>query len=269
MLQLASTNIGKPSQVSIRHRGQGAGVVTRLLAIVAKQASEVGRDFQPTSPLLQEQERFLERSRILRDMHDGVGSHICTAIHQLQSGKASCQDVLLTLHDSLDQLKLSIDALSLSAGDVNALLANLRYRLEPRFASCNVQWGWDVETLETIELSDGLTDQQWVSGSPLARRIASRPMDNNAMRQLQFMLMEALSNVLQHSKASKLCIEARRLGQKKRGVSLQIIDNGCGFDVDQSVQRGLLVMKKRAEAIGAVLRVTSQPGRTVVKIAIQ
>jgi hypothetical protein len=81
--------------------------------------------------LAREQERTVERTRILRDMRDmrdGVGSHISVAIRPLQSGRASEADVLQTLRDSLDQLKLTIDAMHLPPGDVTALLANLRHR---------------------------------------------------------------------------------------------------------------------------------------------
>jgi hypothetical protein len=84
--------------------------------------------------LAREQERTVERTRILRDMRDmrdmrdGVGSHISVAIRPLQSGRASEADVLQTLRDSLDQLKLTIDAMHLPPGDVTALLVNLRHR---------------------------------------------------------------------------------------------------------------------------------------------
>ena len=44
-----------------------------------------------------------------------------------------------TLRDALDQLKLSIDAINLPAGDVAALLANLRYRLEPRLKAAGIE----------------------------------------------------------------------------------------------------------------------------------
>ena len=57
-----------------------------------------------------------------------------------------------------------------------------------------------------------------------------------AMRQLQFMVFEALSNVLQHAQASELRIEAVMTA---RGVQLRIIDNGRGFDVDAPPRKGL------------------------------
>ncbi|MEO8022731.1 ATP-binding protein, partial [Polaromonas sp.] len=183
-----------------------------------------------------------ERTRILRDMHDGVGAHLSAAIRQLQSGKASSEDVLQTLRYTLDQLKLSIDAMHLLPGDISSLLANLRYRLEPRFAASDIELQWVVGSLE-----------------PVAR------MDANAMRQLQFMVFEALSNVLQHSHATTLTIEAEMAGS---GVCLRVVDNGRGFDAAAPPRKGLLAMRERATAIGVSIAIESRPGRTAVEIRI-
>ncbi|WP_244618265.1 sensor histidine kinase [Rhodoferax sediminis] len=222
--------------------GQARDLLANLASRVAQKELELAQSYARVEQLARQQERTTERTRILRDMHDGVGSHISAAIRQLQSGKASHDDVLLTLRDSLDQLKLSIDAMNLPPGDVTALLANLRYRLEPRFAASDIELQWDVELLE-----------------PLAR------LDAGAMRQLQFMVFEALSNVLQHAHASRLRIDARQLGA---GVQLRIIDNGAGFDVTAPLRKGLLSMHERATAIGATLALDSEPGHTVVEIRL-
>ncbi len=204
--------------------------------------TELQQSYLKMETLAREQERVGERSRILRDMHDGVGSHISAAIRQLQSGKASSDEVLLTLRDSLDQLKLSIDAMNLPPGDVTALLANLRYRLEPRFAASDIELQWDVDLVEPIERMDG-----------------------GGMRQLQFMVFEALSNVLQHAHASVLRIEARAT---EEGAVLRIIDNGQGFDTGQPLRKGLQSMRERAMAIGAVLSMASAPGRTMIEVRL-
>ena len=212
---------------------------------VAKKENELEQSYQRMEELARKHARDTERTRILRDMHDGVGSHIVTAIRQLQSGKAGNAAVLHTLRDSLDQLKLSIDALNLPPGDINALLANMRYRLEPRFLACDIHFEWEVDLLE-----------------PVTR------LDAGAMRQLQFMLFEALSNVLQHAQADTLRVAAQAVGADGRGVRLQIIDNGRGFDERQQEGNGLLSMQERARAIGVLLRMRSTPGRTVVEIAV-
>ncbi len=224
----------------------------QVRALMASMASQVLQkekalhlSYQRVEQLAREQERAGERARILRDMHDGVGSHISTAIRQLQSGKASDGEVLRTLRDSLDQLKLSIDAMNVPPGDINALLANIRYRLEPRFMACDIQLLWEVDLLEPVA-----------------------SLDASAMAQLQFMLFEAFSNVLQHAHASTLCVSARPLDARGPGIRLQVIDNGRGFDLARPGQRGLLSMQERARAIGVTLQLHSAPGRTVVEITI-
>lgn len=205
--------------------------------------TELQQSYIKMEQLAREQAGASERTRILRDMHDGVGAHISSAIRQLQSGKASSDEVLLTLRDSLDQLKLTIDSINLPRGDITALLANLRYRLEPRFAASDIELQWDVDLVE-----------------PIAR------LDAAAMRQLQFMVFEALSNVLQHARASVLRIEVRSLGA---GGLVRMIDNGLGFDTSQAPRKGLQSMQERAQSIGASLSVASGPGQTVVEIRLE
>jgi signal transduction histidine kinase len=84
-------------------------------------------------------------------------------------------------------------------------------------------------------------------------------LDAQAMRQLQFLLFEAISNVLQHAPARTLRIEAEALAG---AVQLRVIDDGRGFDAQQ-VPRALA---ERAAAIGARLALESRPGRTVVQL---
>ncbi len=209
----------------------------RTLAVrVADRERELASVYGHLEQAAREQERTRERERILRDMHDGVGSHISSAIRQLLSGQASQPEVLRTLRDSLDQLKLSIDAIQLPPGDVQGLLAGLRYRLEPRFAGAGLVLEWAVDELP-----------------PLPR------LDPPLMRQLQFLLFEAVSNVLQHAQARRLRIEASAAGA---GLRIRVIDDGVGFDAAR-VPRALAL---RAAAIGAAIDVQSRPGRTVVQV---
>ena len=222
---------------------QARDLTANLAARVAQKEQELEQSYQRVEQLAREQERTAERTRILRDMHDGVGAHLSTAIRQLESGRASHAEVLQTLRDSLDQLKLSIDAMNLPAGDITALLANLRYRLEPRFKASDIELQWDVDLLPPR------------SG-----------LDDKAMRQLQFMVLEALSNVLQHARASVLRIELHTSAQG--AAQLRVIDNGCGFETERVKRRGLSSLRERAASIGAKLLITSAPGHTVVEIVL-
>ena len=209
-----------------------------LAARVADRERELALAYGRLEQNAHEQGRTQERERILRDMHDGVGSHISAAIRQLQSGQADDAEVLRTLRDSLDQLKMSIDSIHLPAGDVGALLAGMRYRMSPRFVAAGIALEWAVDDLQPVPGLDG-----------------------PAMRQVQFLLFEAISNVLQHAQASVLRIEAAMADGPVLRVS--VIDNGRGFDAGRVAPRAL---NERARAIGASLVVESRPGRTVVRI---
>ncbi len=231
--------------VILRFRTANASVrelLGNLSAKVAAREEELRHSYAQLEQLARQQERTAERSRILRDMHDGVGAHLSSAIRQLQSGHGEPAAVVATLRDALEQLKLSIDAMNLPPGDINALLAGLRYRLEPRFAASDLRLEWQVDELE-----------------PLPR------LDATGMRHLQFMVFEALSNVLQHARARVLRIEARRDGA---GTRVRIVDDGCGFDAQGRARKGLQAMRDRAAAIGADLLLESAAGGTIVQISI-
>lgn len=221
-----------------------------LLRTLSSRVSERERDlrtsYQRLEVLAREQERAAERSRILRNMHDGVGAHLSAAIRQMQTLGSGPHDpahaeVLMTLQDALDHLKLNIDAMHLAPGDVTALLANLRYRLEPRFSAMGISMVWDVDLLPDC------------------------PLDSSAMRELQFMLFEALSNVLQHAHARTLRIEGH---VRDAQVVLRVVDDGRGFDPEGDARRGMASLRERSVSIGAVLLLRSQPGQTVVEIRL-
>lgn len=224
---------------------QASNLLATLSARVADKEVELRASYAKLEALAREQARTAERTRILRDMHDGVGSHISSAIQQLQSDRENSRrgsraEVLQTLRDAMDQLKLSIDSMHLPPGDITALLANLRYRLEPRFAAMGMELQWEVDLL------------------PIVPRL-----DFEAMRQLQFMLFEAMSNVLQHAKAKVLCVRAHGDAE----ILIRVVDDGVGFDAHGVQSKGLESMRERASAIGARLHISSQPGETVVEIA--
>ncbi len=213
------------------------GAVRTLAERVAQRERELASTYAELERAARDQARTHERERILRDMHDGVGSHISSAIRQLQSGQTSSEELLRTLRDSMDQLKLSIDSIHLPPGDVGALLAAFRYRLEPRLATAEIALDWAVDEV-----------------TPVVHPGA------HGMRQLQFLLFESISNVLRHAEATVLRFEA---GMKGKTVQLRVIDNGKGFDAAKHMPRSLA---ERSGAIGARLTVESRPGRTVVQL---
>ena len=210
-----------------------------LTSQVARKEVELRQSFAKLAELERARAVHAERERILRDMHDGVGANLATAVRQIEGGQASAQDVVQTLRESMDHLKLSIDAMNLPAGDVNALLASLRYRLQPRIESAGIAVDWQVDALP-----------HWGAGN------------DEAMRHLQFLLLEVISNVLQHAQASLLQLSARVSPGGAGAIEISLTDNGRGLRAP--AEHGLRSMHQRADAIGAVLSIApAAPGTRV------
>jgi signal transduction histidine kinase len=73
------------------------------------------------------------------------------------------------------------------------------------------------------------------------------------------MCQEALNNVAKHAEASMVEIS---LTHDNNSIELSIRDDGRGFDPDftTSGHYGMSMMHERAEAVGALLSITSRPG---------
>ncbi len=220
-----------------RSRQDLAHLNATLASQVAEREAALRDSFQRLAELESAQAVQAERSRILRDMHDGVGAHLSSALRQLQVARQQPVDlnlVIQTLRDSLDQLKLSVDALTLAPGDVVGLLASLRFRIAPRLKAAGLELIWNVQDLPN-----------WPAGQP------------PALRQLQYILFEGLSNVLQHSGATRLTLSARhRAGE----IEVMLSDDGCGWS-GEGEGAGIQTMRARAKVIGAQLLLTGSPGR--------
>jgi signal transduction histidine kinase len=87
---------------------------------------------------------------------------------------------------------------------------------------------------------------------------------------LYLIAQEALNNALKHASATEVMVQLRASAD---GVSLEVVDNGKGFNVD-SVRRkggmGLLSMRQRAERLGGRLTILSAPGQgTSIKVDLR
>lgn len=218
---------------------QASELMATLSARVAAREAELVDSFRRLEAIARDQARAAERERLVREMHDGVGAGLATAIRQIQARGPSDAAMADALRDVLDRLKLTVDALSVEPGDVVALLAGLRHRLASRLTAAGLELDWDVDEI-----------------APLPG------LDDRAMRTLQSMLLEAISNVLQHAQARRLSIRA---GATADGVRVRIADDGRGFDPARIEPRSL---HAHARALGARLALSSSPAGTTVEIEL-
>jgi hypothetical protein len=185
-----------------------------------------------------DEERALlrERRRIMADMHDGLGARLVGLLSQVQSGRASSQQLEEGLTAALEELRTTIDSLQPVEGDLGVVLGNVRHRMRTVFDTAGVELGWRVGELPRM---DDLTP---------ARNLA-----------IQRILLEVFTNVLKHSGARKVEVSTRAGAGK---ASIVIEDDGRGFVVGSPVNgHGLRNLQERAREAGGSLVIESAPGQ--------
>jgi signal transduction histidine kinase len=99
----------------------------------------------------------------------------------------------------------------------------------------------------------------------------SQKLPEETEQNLLRIAQEAVTNAVKHSQASQVRI---RLGMERRKLSLQVADNGRGFEQKEAFSEmgghfGLLGMRERAERLGGELQLHSEPGQgTQVKVTV-
>lgn len=203
-----------------------------------------------------------ERERIMREIHDGIGSSLITALANARHRHDS-PETIATLSRSLTDLRIGVDSLEPIGGDVVALLANLRHRMERELKGAGFTFIWNVEAAPPLTWLDPI----------------------GALHILRI-LQEAIGNVLLHSDATAVEVRcgptlspptlppsnafsgtrgpdnpALLSHNSVSGVTIEISDRGGGFDKsDLSRGKGLRNMAARAEAIGVSLTCVSKIG---------
>ena len=169
-----------------------------------------------------------ERERMMREIHDGIGSSLITTLAIAQRENQSA-NTIATLKRSILDLRIGVDSLEPANGDVVMLLASLRHRVERELGDAGLVFVWKTMSAPPLTWLDAV----------------------GALHILRIM-QEAVGNILAHAHASLVevdCVASDQDGQ--RGVLVTIADNGCGFARGGPEGRGLLNIAARADALNA------------------
>jgi signal transduction histidine kinase len=185
-----------------------------------------------------------ERSRLARDLHDAVTQTIFSA-------SLIAETIPVIWENDQDEGKnLLRDMRQLTRGAL-AEMRTLLLELRPA-------------ALEEANLADLLRQLSESVGGRTGIHVITKTdeiddLPVNVKVTLYRIAQEALNNVMKHARASH--IEVRLSSSEEKKVSLVVQDNGRGFDLaDVPADRfGLDNMRERAEAIGAILTIHSQP----------
>lgn len=211
-----------------------------LEAHVARKTAELELSYARLRESEREAARTQERERLLRDMHDGLGAQLMTALRGVERGALGPAQVAQSLQDGLDELRLLMDSTDMGHYLPGALAA-WRNRWDARLQAAGVRLHWRIdESMDAVQL----------------------PGDS-ALQVLRI-LQEAATNIVKHAGARNMVLDARVLQEGGAPLlRIAIEDDGCGLAGEASARagaRGLKNMRHRALAIGAELRLDGAQG---------
>lgn len=220
----------------------------QLTERVAEREEELREAFEALRVQRHDQAVLSERQRIMREIHDGIGSQLVgllSMVGQPQPDRAAIEEQVKI---ALDEMRMAVDSLQPVHSDLTTVLATLRYRLQGRLQAAGIEVVWDLADLPPIS-----------------------QLSPQAVLQVQRILLEAFTNVLKHARATRVVMHARWRDGEPPAVFLQISDNGIGLPAESNEQasrgHGVANMRGRAGTIGASLRVESIPsGGTCVTV---
>lgn len=191
-----------------------------------------------------------ERRRIRQELHDGVAQVLSylnmktklvgdsVSSHKIDQALSGLSDIKKMVQDTYDNIRESIDQLSVEAKSL-PLIPTLSKYIREYSQKNKILVNFDAPG----ELS-GL--------SPVAEL------------QLLRIAQEALTNVRRHAQATQAWVKLEDDGRK---VKMMVRDNGQGlpsrredYEEDPTGRRGLTIMKERAESLGGTLTISTAPG---------
>jgi signal transduction histidine kinase len=203
---------------------------------VKEREQQLSHSFEQIQAQGEERARLVERQRIMSDIHDGVGGQLVGLVNMIKRGESNqslFDQKQLSEHAqmALDELRVAVDAMQPVDGDLATVLATLRYRLEPRLKASDLALVWQIDELPVMT---ELTPQK--------------------VLQIQRILLEAFTNIIQHAKATTVTVSAKHVPELA-SIQITIDDDGIGFEPQELEAKGhgLRNMCFRAEAIGALI----------------
>ncbi len=193
-----------------------------------------------------------ERERIGRDLHDGIIQSIYAAGLHLEQAAAEVDADAGTVRGRIGTVMAELNRIT---GEIRSTIFDLRSgELEARDAEAIVLAVADELQANTLVKLD-------VSSEGLFRP-RLRP---DQAEQLRHIVIEAFSNVLRHAHATTVSV---RMSCNQRHFTLEIRDNGVGFDAGATTDngrrgraQGLANIRRRAELLQATVRVESERSR--------
>jgi PAS domain S-box-containing protein len=185
-----------------------------------------------------------ERQRLVRDLHDSITQKLYGLVTMTEAVQAGLESGA-----SLDKN----DVMARISENARQALREMRlflYELEP----VDIKKEGLISILhQRLASVEGRSDIR-------ARMIADSEilLEEEKEVEVYYIVAEALNNIIKHAKAKSVLVKLKR---RKNAVYLEIIDDGCGFNLDQVEPggKGLRNMQDRAKRIKGKLKIITSP----------
>lgn len=224
-----------------------------------REAVERGRlidELMSTREELATQERnagvLAERERLAHEIHDTVAQGLSSIQMLLHAAERAAPD-----HPALDRIHLARDTAADSLAETRQLIGDL------------TPAALDGQSLAEAlgRICERANSETLQAESVVEGEAVRLPMPVEAA--LVRIAQGAVSNVQRHADATRMAVT---LTYAPDVVSLDVVDNGVGFDVDvlarsPSESFGLNAIRRRVETLRGTMNIESEPGLTAVAVS--
>ncbi len=201
----------------------------RIEDTVVERTRQLEDSYRETARLERLRAADQERDRLVRELHDGMGSQLFSMVHAIEGGRFDASSMREAVVACIADMRILLDAAGAEGGDLLNAWASFRVRMQRQLESCGLSARWTLRSAhDVLEL-----------GAPSVL---------NVMRIAQ----EAIANAIRHAGAT--AIEIALLCDTDR-IVLTVADDGTGMSGVSGGGRGLANMRARAEELGGELRV--------------
>ena len=228
---------------------------TQKQKLQQQQIAELEKEKQllAAEAVLQGQEE--ERTRLAKDLHDGLGGMLSGIKYSFNSMKGN----LVLTPDNANAFERSMDMLDSSIKELRSVAHNL-------MPESLLKFGLDTALKD---FCDSITGSGVLKVSYHSFGMQKELLDKNTEITLYRIIQELINNTIKHAGATEAIVQ---LQVHEGKLEIMVEDNGKGFDttfLDGVKGIGWSNIKNRIEYIKATLSLTSQPGKgTSVQLLI-
>ncbi len=193
-----------------------------------------------------------ERKRIAREIHDGPAQAVVNLSLKLELARKYFQN------DMTEKGFQELNALNINVKSTSKEIRAILYDLKPSYLDDGLTKALE-NRLQILEENTGLNVKFVVSGD-------DSTIEHYIVYALYRMVQETLTNIQKHAQANNVTVDLRIY---ENGISIQITDDGIGFDVKTQSKKhhtinggfGLSGLKERVELLKGRFDLQSTPGK--------